>query len=87
MSNKIKFTICEPVFDSERKVMKFPKVGDFDLSLMEMRDTIVDSIDLAFEQMKNNIADKPTSTGIIFMPYIKVIYDQQDENLVDDDIS
>lgn len=64
-------------FDTEKKNFKLPVVGKFNLTIDQLRDTIKDEIDVAFDEMKKN-ADRDFSHGIVVMPYIKANYKKPD---------
>lgn len=73
--NKLKNIVFELVWEDEKFTVKH--VGDFNLTLDEMRDTIVDSIDVSIENLKNRLNDcikngREFKGGVFVMPYIKV---------------
>lgn len=75
--DKLEFTIMEMHFDPENKNFKLPLVGKFNLTIDQLRDTIKDEIDVAFEEMKKN-ADREFDHGLVIMPYIKANYKKDD---------
>jgi hypothetical protein len=70
---KLEFTIMELRYNAEKNNFKLPVVGKFNLSVDELRDTIKDEIDNAFDEMKKNALGE-FDHGIVVMPYIKANY-------------
>jgi hypothetical protein len=60
-------------YDTEKNNFKLPVVGKFNLTIDQLRDTIKDQIDVAFEEMKKN-AQGEFDHGLVVMPYIKANY-------------
>jgi len=76
LENKIKFVIKELVFDPDIGAFNIPDCGNHNLTIEELRETIIDHVNIAFEELKQEMKDsgKTFEEGIAIFPYIKVSY-------------